>query len=269
MITLLATAALAQSITLPAASPHASVSQQIGVVDVTVDWSSPAVKGRNVWGELVPYDKLWRTGANAATKLATTGEITIGGAKIPAGTYALFTIPGKDQWTVIVNRNAEQSNVNQYDQALDVVRVQVKPVEAPPRERLTFVFSDTTEKGATLDLEWAGLRVGVPITVDTAGMVTARIERYATDTADGLADAARYKAENGDLAGARELIDASVAIDETWYNVWLKADILHQQGDNRGAYPLAQRAMELGTAAGDGFFWKSRVEKALAEWKKK
>lgn len=269
MISLLSSIALAQSLPLPAASPHAAVSQQIGVVDVTVDWSSPAAKGRNIWGELVPYDKLWRTGANGATTLATTGDITIGGTAVPAGTYAVFTIPGKDEWTLILNKNATQSGTSQYDQALDAVRVQVKPVDAPARERLTFLFSDTTEKGATLDLEWAGVRVGLPISVDTAGMVAKRIERYTVDSADGLADAARYKADNGDLAGARELIDASVAIDAAWYNIWLKADILHQQGEHKAAYALAQQAMELGTAAGDGFFWKSRVEKALAEWKKK
>lgn len=269
LLALLSPFAAAQELQLPAASPHATVSQVVGVTQLTVDWSSPAKKDRTIWGELVPYDTLWRTGANAATTLATTGDLVVGGTPVPAGTYSVFTIPGKTEWTLILNKVADQAGTADYDQAQDVVRVQVKPEEAPARERMTFLFADTTDAGTRLDLEWAGLRVSLPITVDTAGRVSASIDAYVDDASGTLASAARYKAEHQDLAGALTLVDASLALDESWYNTWIKADILHQQGQNKPAYALAQKAMELGTAAGEGFFWKSRVETALAEWKKK
>jgi hypothetical protein len=261
--------AFGQDLELPALSPRAEVMQTVGVVEVTVSYSSPGKKDRTVWGDLVKYDELWRTGANAATTLETDGPLTMGGAEVPPGKYALFTIPGKDEWTVIVNKNPNQGGTGDYDQAQDVVRVQVKPEQAPERERLTFLFSDTTDKSTRLDLEWAGLRVGVPITVDTGKIVASSIDTYVEGASDGLAGAARYKVDQGDLDGALKLIDASLAIQETWYNTWLKADILHRKEEHKAAYKLAQRAQELGNAAGDEFFWKDRVEKALAEWKKK
>jgi hypothetical protein len=258
-----------QELTLPVLSPRAEVKQQVGVVHVTVNYASPGKRERTVWGELVPYDKLWRTGANMATTLETTGPLVVGGTQVPAGKYSVFSIPGKDEWTLILNKDTDQGGTDDYDQAQDAVRVKAKPEQASERERLTFLFSDTTEQGTRLDLEWAGVRVSLPITVDTTGMVKTSIDTYITDTSDTLAGAARYRAEHGDVPGALALLDASLAVRESWYNTWLKADLLHQKEDHKAAYKLALRAQELGTAAGDEFFWKDRVEKAVAEWKKK
>ena len=148
-------------------------------------------------------------------------------------------------------------------------RFTVTPAEAPARERMTFLFSDTDDDSTSLDLEWAGLKVSVPITVDTGAMVASAIDGWTDDAASTLANAARYKAEHGDLPGGLKLIDASLAIDQTWFNTFIKADILHQQEQHKPAYALAQKALELGNADGDAFFFKPRVEKALAEWKKK
>jgi hypothetical protein len=261
--------ASAQELELPPLSPRAEVMQQVGIVNITVNYSSPGKRERTVWGELVPYDKLWRTGANSATTFETTGPLVLGSTEVPAGKYSLFSIPGKDEWTIILNKNFEQGGTDDYDQALDVVRLKLKSEQGPARERLTFLFSDTTEQGTRLDLEWDGVHVGIPLIVDTAGMVKKGIDAYVTDASDTLASAARYRAEHGDIAGALALIDASLSVRESWYNTWLKADLLHQKEEHKTAYKLAQRAQELGLAAGDGFFWKDRVEKALAEWKKK
>jgi hypothetical protein len=259
----------AQDLTLPAASPRAEVMQRVGVLELRVNYASPGKKDRTIWGELVPYDTLWRTGANAATTFETDGDLTVGGVAVPAGKYSLFTIPAKDaEWTVVLNKDAT-ANTGNYDEKKDQARFKVKPEEAPARERLTFLFSDTTDTGTRLDLEWAGLRLSVPVTVDTAGIVKQHIATYTTDASDTLAGAARYRAENGDLPGAVTLIDASIAVEPSWYNTWLKADFLHQQADHKNAYKLAQKAQEMGSKVGDDFFWKDRVEKALAEWKKK
>src|ERR1051325_12122347 len=128
----------AQNIDLPRLSPVASVMQMIGLTKVEINYSSPAVKGRTIWGGLEPYDKVWRTGANEATTIAFGTDVTIGGQKVKAGKYALFTIPGKEEWTVIINSNPNQWGAYGYKQELDVIRVKVKPEHAEFKERMAF-----------------------------------------------------------------------------------------------------------------------------------
>jgi hypothetical protein len=148
----------------PAPSPAAKVSQQVGVAEVTIEYSSPGVKKRKIWGELVPYDQPWRTGANASNKLTFTRDVTVGGQPVPAGTYNLLTIPGKKSWTVIINKNTTiAGSMDKYSAAEDVIRFTVTPKAIPARERLTFIFSDVTDDAVTLDLEWEKVRVSIPI----------------------------------------------------------------------------------------------------------
>jgi len=267
---LFAGTALAQDLELPTASPRAEVKQQIGVTWVTVNYSSPGVKGRKIYGELVPFETLWRTGANGATTLELSGDATIGGAAVPKGKYSIFTLPGAAEWTVIINKNPDQANVGAYDQKLDQARFKIKPEAAPARERMTFLFSDTTDTSARLDLDWAGTRISLPITIDTGAQAKANIGGFAKKTSRGLANAARFLADDAkDLDGAMKLIDASLAADQGWFNTWLKADFLARKGDFKAALPLAEKAHALGLPEGGGFFYKDRVEKALKEWKGK
>jgi hypothetical protein len=148
----------------PRPSPAAKVAQQVGGTMVEVDYSSPAVKKRKIWGDLVPEGKLWRTGANASTKITFSKDVTFGGKPVPAGTYALLTIPTPKSWTVILNKDTTLGgNVDKYKQEQDVVRFTATPKAAPARERLTFIFNDVTEDAATLDLEWEKVRVSMPI----------------------------------------------------------------------------------------------------------
>jgi hypothetical protein len=150
----------------PRPSPAAKVSQQIGNTMVDVEYSSPAVKKRKIWGELVPEGKLWRTGANASTKVTFSKEVTIGGKAVPAGTYALLTIPTPKSWTVILNKDTTiGGNMDKYKQDQDVVRFTVTPKSGPARERLTFIFSDVTDDAGNLDLEWEKVKVSIPIKV--------------------------------------------------------------------------------------------------------
>lgn len=264
----LAAPATAQELALPDLSPRAEVMQTVGVVEVTVSYASPGKRDRTVWGELVPYGELWRTGANSATTLETTGDITIGGKEVPAGKYALFTIPGEDEWTVVVNTNPDQGGTGSYDEKLDQARFTVKPGKGAERERLTFLFSDTSDDGATLELVWDGVKVPIAIGVDTAAMVDEAVDGYAGTASGRLANAARYYARNGNHDRALALIDQSIGIEQTWFNTWLKAEFLHDTGENKLAYKTAQKAQALGEEA-ERFFWKDRVEKALAEWPKR
>lgn len=270
-VTLAATSVFAQTPApeLPAPSPAAKVEQRVGVTDFAVKYSSPAVKGRKVWGELVPFEELWRTGANAATTLEASKDFTFGGAPVPAGTYALYMIPSQAEWTAILNSNAKASGTRDYDAARNVASVKVKAVPAPGRERMTFLFSDTTDSGTTLDLEWAELRVSVPITVDTKSFAMKNIEATLGEAWRPHFASARWLLDSGgDLDTALGYIDTSIGIRETWWNHWVKAQIVGKKGDKAAALASAEKAKVYG--AGDpvfeGFFLKA-VDEAIAGWK--
>ena len=255
---------------LPQLSPAARVDQRVGLTDFSVKYSSPAVKDRKIWGDLVPYDKLWRTGANAATTLQASRDFRFGGKPVPAGTYSLYTIPGKSSWQVILNGNATAS-VNDYDQAKDVVRVTVKPGSASYRERLVFLFSDTTDDATSLDLEWEKRRVSIPIAVDTSTQAMANIDATLNDSWRPHFASARYLLDNGgDLNRALELIDTSIEIKGVWWNHWVRAQILAKQGKRADAIAAGEQAQKLGAGdrVYDGFF-KEQVATTIAGWKKK
>ena len=149
----------------PRTSPNASISQTIGVTKVTISYGRPGVKGRKIWGELVPYGEVWRTGANEATAISLTRNVTIEGQELPAGTYALFTIPNEDEWTIIFNKNPKQWGAFDYDPRLDALRVKVKPEPADHKEWMSFSFMDLSANSAKLVLRWEKLAVPLKIQV--------------------------------------------------------------------------------------------------------
>jgi hypothetical protein len=262
--------ALAQ-LELPAPSPKARVEQRVGLTDFALDYSSPGVKNRKIWGDLVPLDKPWRSGANSATKLIASKDFTVGGKLVKAGTYALYTIPGKAQWTVILNSSSENWGTNGYDATKDVARFTAKPEAAPHRERLTYIFSNTSEDATRLDLEWEKVRVSIPITVDTKTTVAANIDKAVDEVWRPQFLAARYLLDSkGDLDKAMTYIDASIASKQHWWNNWVKAQILAKKNKTADAIAAGTKAQELG--ANDrtyNDFFKTDVEKTIAEWKKK
>ena len=256
---------------LPQPSPLARVEQRVGVTNFAVEYSSPGVKDRKIWGTLVPYDELWRTGANAATKLEASRDFNFAGTPVPAGTYALYTIPGKKSWTVILNSNWKTGGTNGYDQKNDVARVTVKPDSASKRERLAFLFSDTTDASTRLDLEWEKLRVSVPITVDTQTQVLGNIDKAVDEAWRPHFNSARWLLDNnGDLDRALGYIDTSISIKPTWWNHWVKGQILAKQGKPAEAVAMGEKAAELGRGDNvyEGFF-KEQVSKTIEEWRKK
>jgi hypothetical protein len=259
--------ALAQ-LELPRPSPSARVTQTVGLTEITVEYSSPAVKGRPIWGALVPYDELWRTGANAATKVTFSKEVTVGGAKLPAGSYSLLTIPTKGAWTVVLNKNATAST-REYKKEQDAVRVEVKPAAIPHRERMTFLFADTGDEGTSLDLEWEKMRVSLPIKVDTAAQAAANIKAMSDGAWRPWNSAARYMLETKkDYDAGLALVEKSLALKEEWLNLWTKAQLLAAKGKVKEAYPIAEKANALGQKA-EVFFFADEVKRALADWKAK
>jgi hypothetical protein len=257
---------------LPRPSPTAKLTQQVGLTEVTVDYSCPGVKGRKIWDGLVPYDKLWRAGANGATKITFSKDVTFADKAVPAGTYALFAIPTKGAWTIILNKKADQPGTgSDYKATDDLVRVQVKPKAAPFRERLAYIFADMTDDKASLDLEWEKLRVTIPIAVATTQQALANINNAVDNTWRVYANAARYMLETKkDYDAGGKYIDQSIALKEDWFNDWIKAQLLAAKGDYKGAVALGEKVQALGAKApSPGFFLKADVDKGVAGWKKK
>ena len=144
---------------LPQISQAASVKQTVGLNDVTITYSRPGVKGRKIWGALVPYGSVWRTGANSATTIQFSEDVVVEGQPLPAGTYSLHTIPGEKEWTIILNKQANQWGSYSYDAAKDAVRAKVTPIPGQPQEWMQFRFEDTTIDTARVVLAWENLQV--------------------------------------------------------------------------------------------------------------
>ncbi len=261
--------ALAQKLELPPASPGGKLVQTVGLTDITVEFSSPSAHGRKIWGELVPYDQVWRTGANAATKVTFSRDVVIGGTLTPKGSYALFAIPAKlGNWTVILNKDANQWGSQEYKQAADLVRVSVKPTPIAARERLAYSIEfGFDQNAATLHLDWEKVRLSLPITLKTDEQAAAQIKGVSDDPSGLLVGAARYLLESKKSPDqALDLITRAIAIKETWYSDWLYAQLLWNKGKKADAIAAAQKAKTLGDQNPAGFFYKEPVDKALKEW---
>lgn len=151
-----------------ALSPRTSAMGNIGNAHVHIDYSSPSARGRVIWGGLVAYDQVWVTGAHQATSIDFSKDVRIGDQRIPAGKYALFTIPGKEEWTVIINKNHEQHLADEYDATLDVARVSVAPqVLESPVEALTFEVSEKGDNAGEVSIKWEKLQVVFPVEVQS------------------------------------------------------------------------------------------------------
>lgn len=254
---------------LPALSPKASVMQTVGLTDISIDYSSPAVKGRVIWGDLLPYDTLWRAGANSATKITFSQDVTIEGVSVPKGSYSIFIIPSKMDWTIIINKNATASE-GEYTKQEDLVRAKVKPQMMPLRERLAYSITDFNDESAMVNMEWEKVRVSFMVKLGTHEQAMANINSTLTPTWRSYNSAARYLLDaKKDYDTALKWAEQSITLKDEWYNNWIKAQILYAKGMTKDAYTFAQKAKELGDKTPDGFFYKSQVEKALVDWKGK
>jgi len=260
------TQANAQGPKLPAASPAASVKQTFGLTDITIDYSSPAVKGRTIWGGLVPYDSVWRTGANAATVINFSTNVMINGNKIKSGKYALFTIPGRDMWTVIINSGYDQWGAFGYQKSMDVLRFTVKPeMTNDVKEHMAFYLDPTSDSTCNVTLRWEKVRVTFEVKANTLMMMQKGFEGMGNT----YASAANYYVDNKlDLNKAEQW--AMMALDmnkSSFYYNYVAARVMQAKGDNKEALKYAEESKKLGEAANDDFYheFKGRVEKLLAD----
>lgn len=217
---------VAEDIKFPAVSQKAKVLQTVGLTDIKVVYHRPGVKERKIWGELVPMDKVWRTGANDATLIKFSTDVEIGGKKVEKGEYALFTIPGKDEWTFIISKQVKLWGAMGYKDSEDVVRVKAKAKAVPHCEWLQFGFGKLSETSAMLYMHWEKVMVGFEIKVDTDGIVMASIKKAMGRYWVPPYRAANYVMKKGDLKKAKEFISASVGIKAVYWNMLLKAKIV-------------------------------------------
>lgn len=244
---------LAQAqIDMPQASPKTTLETRVGLTDVEIEYSRPGLKGRGekIFGELLPYGQVWRTGANESTKVTFADDVEINGQPLKAGTYALYTIPGQNEWTVIFHENLELWGDSGYKPEDDALRVNVAPVTIPyPKETFTIDFENYTLDGADLIISWDNTQVNVPIKSEVDSKVMAQIdEKMQADSISATTyyNAARYYHENNkDLNKALEWINSAIEGREhfVFYNV--KSKILADQKKYKEAIQAAEKSKEL------------------------
>lgn len=236
-------------IDFPAASPAAVVQQRIGLTDFEIAYSRPGVKGREIFGSLESYGQVWRTGANAATKITFNTPIKFGGADVAAGTYALFTVPGDGEWTVILNSVADQWGAFTYDETKDVLRVPAKSVALEHSvESLLIWFDDLRDESATLKITWENITVSVPLELDVATRLVPQIEAAMSSGRPQRENvyfqaAGFYYDHDLDLKKAARWIDLALRQNPTaFWMLHLKAKIHAKLGNNDIARTAAEES---------------------------
>ena len=272
MLSLFSFTTQAQTLKTPAPSPTQTLKQNFGVGDITIDYSRPSVKGRVVFGELVPFGKIWRTGANGATKITFSDDVKLEGNDVKAGTYALYSIPNKDAWEIMLYKDlALGGNVADYKVENEVLRFTVKPTAYLEKiESFTINLTDITPTSANLELIWDKTRVSVKITTEIDAKVMKNIEAVVTTDTRPYFQAANYYYENGkDLNQA--LVWANKATEQNpkaFFMMLLKARIELKLNDKKSAIASAEKTIVLSKEAKNEDFVKM-AEGVLAEAKKK
>jgi len=242
----------AQELRTPQPSPTQEVKQNFGLSAIELSYSRPGIKGRQIFGDLVPYGKVWRTGANSATTLTFGDDVTIGDTKVPAGKYGLLTIPGADEWTVIITKQLDVTSPAAYKQDQDVVRVKVKPETLPfSVETFTISFDDVKSSSVNIGLLWDNVYVALPITTDIDSKISAQIKDIMEGDNKPYFQAALYYIENGkDLNQAVAWLDkAAIQTPDGFWIYYQKARALSKLGKKADAITASNKSKELATKA--------------------
>ncbi len=259
----------------PAPSPLAKFSQKVGLTEITIEYSRPSMKGRTIYGDLVPFGKLWRTGANMATKITFSDDVQIDGKGLAAGTYSIFTIPGEDIWTVIFNKNPNQSGTGSYQESEDALRVQAEPHKVGAKiETFLINIEDVKPRSALIEFVWENTVVQVPVEVSIDERIMASIERAMSPNPNNYYAAAVYYREAGkDLDQALEWIDECIRIhevnDRNVYWVYRQKSLIQaDMGKYNDAIITAEISLAKAREAGNDDYIKMNKE-SIDEWMKK
>lgn len=244
--------ASAQQIKMPAPSPTQTIKQDFALSAVEVSYSRPAMKGRKVFGDLVPYGKVWRTGANNATTITFGEDVMFGGKKVAAGKYGLLSIPGANEWIIILSKQLDVTSPAAYKEDQDVARVSVKPMSIPtPIENFLISFDDIKPNAMMLEMLWDKTYVGVPITADIDTKIMAQIDNVMNKDNRPYFNAAMYYMESGkDLNKALSWFDKAIEQNPSAFWVYhQKANCLAKMGRKQDAIATANKSIELAKAA--------------------
>ncbi|QCK15496.1 DUF2911 domain-containing protein [Mangrovivirga cuniculi] len=270
------TANAQQGIQLPQPSPSAKLSQAVGLSTIEVEYSRPGAKGREIFGSLVPYDQIWRTGANASTKITLSDDFTFEGKEVPAGKYALYTIPGKDSWDIIIHKNLELWGAGGYDESNDLIKFSVKPSKSKSFfETFTIEFSNLGFTDAMMDIKWGNTVVSFKVSTEVDSKVMSQINEKVIN-AEGDIDAGLYAAAanyylmaDKDMNQAIEWINKALEANPKAF--WLmhnKAKMQAKNGDYKAAIETAQKSMELAKNNPNGDFgYIKNNQDAIKKWK--
>lgn len=252
-------------IDLPRLSPKANVSQTIGYTEIAVEYSRPSVHGRKIWGDLVPYNKVWRTGANEATVIQFTTDVSINGNKIPAGRYSLFTIPNEKEWTIIFNKVDKQWGAFNYKEDQDLIRFNVTPTQNEFVESLIYYFSDITSNSLVLNIAWEKIKVSFKIEVDVLSQAYQKIKEGLANAKAGdwqsFSAAANFAADNNVyLDEAITWIDKAISMGDNYYPYFVKAKILFKQNKFKEALNFINKTREAGRKDKNYEFFVAQVD---------
>jgi hypothetical protein len=238
---------------IPRLSQRGTVSQRVGLTDITITYHRPAVGGREIWGKVVPYGKVWRAGANENTTITFADDVSVEGKPLPAGTYGLHTIPDKDQWTIIFSRNSTSWGSFSYDDKEDALRVNVKPRAAEPTELVTYTFEEVKPDSAAATLRWEKLAVPFQVSVDVKAVVLRSIKNELRSvggfTWGGFDEAAQWCLDNNyNLEEALKWEDTSIQNEERFENLETKSRILDALGRKEESAKVLSKAFDKASA---------------------
>ena len=266
-IVILNAISFAQDFRTPRPSPDATVSQFVGVTKIMIDYSSPGVKDRKIWGELVPFGEVWRTGANEATTITFTDAVSINGNELAAGTYGIHSIPNTNEWEILFSKDTQVDASSTFDPKKEVLRIKVKPEENQFIERMTFLFTDATENSINVNLLWDKLKVSFKIDVKTQD-ITLQKARDAFKWNQLMAGATYCLDNNVNLDEGFKWIQASTLINENYWNNRVLAQYYNKMNNKSEAISTMEKAVELGNKMPTAPFDFDRMKQMLADWKK-
>lgn len=258
---------------LPQPSPFSKVEQTVGLTKISIEYSRPSVKGRTIFGDLVPYGEVWRLGANACTKITASTDFILQGEKIKAGTYAVFAIPNEGgMWQILINTDTEQWGAGNYDATKNVAVVDVKAPEGGAfTENLTISISNVMNNSAVISIAWATTHVDISLDVDTDKIAQANIDEAIKKGED--LDKVYYRAASyyysilNDEKKALVYIQKGLVVKEGHALYFLRAEILQKQGHNKEALEYAQKAYDLAMAS-ENKGWADYIKSSMDSWKK-
>lgn len=273
LMAVLATSAMQAQINTPAPSPSSKLTQMVGLTEVTVDYSRPSMRGRTIFGDLVPYGKLWRTGANGYTLVGFDNDVKIGGQDVKAGTYSIFTKPGQESWEVFFYTDTQGGGIpRDWDENKVVAKLDAPVITMPMEmavETFTITIDDLKTNSANLGLLWENVYVAVPFEVPTDVAVEKNIERALAgpSAADYYAAAVYYSSEGKDINKAKEWMDKAMAMTEkpAFWQLRQQSLIQAKAGDTKAAIETAKKSLAASKEAGNDDYVKMNTD-SLKEW---